>query len=82
MDHASVKREKSKSSLPDIPVESRVANSLEAINKCCIDNDVIEKEDERYLYIMLSAVFFHEWDRENCVELVMIIYVGAQSSIL
>ena len=51
------KREKSKSSLPDVPVEAWAAQSLEAICKCCIDGDMIEEEDARFLCIMLYAVF-------------------------
>lgn len=57
MDQALAKRAKSKSSLPDIPVEAKAAKALEAICKCCIDNDVIEEEDARLLCIMLCAVF-------------------------
>lgn len=57
MDQASAKREKSKSSVPDIPVEAKAGKALEAICKCCIDNDMIEEEDARLLCIMLSAVF-------------------------
>ena len=51
------KREKSKSSLPDVPIESREAKALEAICKWCIDSDVIDEEDARLLCIMLYAVF-------------------------
>lgn len=57
MDEASAKRAKSKSSLPEVPVEARAAKALEAICKCCIDSDVIEEEEARLLCIMLCAVF-------------------------
>ncbi|KAH9322402.1 hypothetical protein KI387_017041 [Taxus chinensis] len=58
MDEATSKRAKSKTPLPEIPMEARAEKALEAICKCCLGNNVIkEEEDARLLSTMLCAVF-------------------------
>ncbi|GLJ31135.1 hypothetical protein SUGI_0623900 [Cryptomeria japonica] len=58
MEDALSKRAKSKTPVPEIPIEARAERALEAICKCSMGSDMIEEEeDARLLNIMLCAVF-------------------------
>eukprot|EP00252_Welwitschia_mirabilis_P012109 TRINITY_DN2694_c0_g1_i1.p1 TRINITY_DN2694_c0_g1~~TRINITY_DN2694_c0_g1_i1.p1 ORF type:complete len:273 (+),score=48.90 TRINITY_DN2694_c0_g1_i1:166-984(+) len=57
MDEASAKRAKSKSQILKLPLEDRIEKALDAISKCCIGKDVLEKEDAQLICTMLCAIF-------------------------
>ncbi|GER41346.1 calcium homeostasis regulator CHoR1 [Striga asiatica] len=57
MNNSRERRAKLKAPAPTIPMEVRAEKALEAIYVCCFGRDLIEKEDEELLSIILNAVF-------------------------
>ncbi|CAA0833759.1 Unknown protein [Striga hermonthica] len=57
MSNSKERRAKLKALAPTIPMEVRAEKALEAIYVCCFGRDLIEKEDEELLSVILYAVF-------------------------
>ncbi|XP_011085825.1 uncharacterized protein LOC105167708 [Sesamum indicum] len=57
MNDSRERRAKLRAPVPTIPMEIRAEKALEAIYVCCFGRDLIDKEDEELLSIILNAVF-------------------------
>ncbi|CAM6089078.1 unnamed protein product [Calypogeia fissa] len=57
MDEATKKREKSGSSVPDVPMESRAEKALEAMCICCTGRKDVAEEDAPLFSTILKVVF-------------------------